>query len=116
MRVRTLLMIFVAGLLAFGSTASAQTTPTQDAYGGPAAEVDVLGETGEVAAPEEATAPSSDPAEANEPVSQQAEAPVTTPVESQGTLPFTGAEVGVLAAIGVLLLGTGVLLRRRVTA
>jgi hypothetical protein len=39
-----------------------------------------------------------------------AEAPVTT--ASNGTLPFTGLDVGILAAVAAALVGTGFILRR----
>jgi hypothetical protein len=39
-------------------------------------------------------------------------APVQTAANSEGSLPFTGADLGVLAAAGGLLLGLGLGLRR----
>lgn len=88
-------------LLSLSGPALAQT-PAQRGY----PEADVLGEVGEVNedAPDAASAPSAAP--------QAQAAPTQVPQTEGGTLPFTGLEVGVVALMGMALLGTGVALRR----
>lgn len=88
-------------LFSLGGSALAQT-PTQRGY----PEADVLGEVGEVSqdAPVEDNAPSAAP------VAQAA--PTQAPETAGGSLPFTGLEVGIVALMGMALLGTGVALRR----
>lgn len=105
MRARSLLLLTLVGLLALTGVAGAQT-PNQDTYN----RSEVLGEVGQVAAASPNS--QSQPAQA-----ENAEAPVTpaTPASS-GDLPFTGLEVGGIAAAGLLLLGTGALMRRRLSA
>ena len=112
MRARTLLLLTLVGVLALTGVAGAQTvTPNEDTYN----RSQVLGEVGEVAdAPSQAN--NAAPESGTAPVAEETEsAPVTaaTPVR-EGDLPFTGLEVGGIAAGGLLLLGCGVLLRRRV--
>jgi hypothetical protein len=84
MRTSLLAVIAVAFVLAIGSTALAQTSPTQDAYGG------VLG---------------------NE-VENSADATQELGSNSGGTLPFTGLEAGIVALVGVGLVGLGFAMRR----
>ena len=84
MRINLLAVLAVAFVLALGGTALAQTSPTQDAYGG------VLGNeaegnvTGEVA----------------------------TQANENGSLPFTGFETGLVALAGIGLVGLGFAMRR----
>jgi hypothetical protein len=60
----------------------------------------------------------SSPAPAAAPAPAATQAPATHPVAatSQKTLPFTGVNAGPLVLMGMLLLGSGLLLRRRVEA
>ena len=114
MRARTLLLLTLVGVLALTGVAGAQTvTPNEDTYN----RSQVLGEVGEVAdAPSQGAQNNAAPESGTAPVAEETEsAPVTaaTPVR-EGDLPFTGLEVGGIAAGGLLLLGCGILLRRRV--
>jgi hypothetical protein len=73
-------------------------------------ETDVLGEIGEVTPAEQ---PSQSPAPQAAPQPAAAEAAAPAPAqEAQGTLPFTGSEVLLVALGGLLLVGGGVALRR----
>ena len=112
MRARTLLLLTLVGVLALTGVAGAQT-PNEDTYN----RSQVLGEVGEVAdAPSQGAENNAAPESGTAPVAEETEsAPVTaaTPVR-EGDLPFTGLEVGGIAAGGLLLLGCGVLRRRRV--
>jgi hypothetical protein len=93
LKAATILAVLCA-VLAVPGTALA-TSPTQDAYSG-------------VAGVQQSS---------NQPVNAAAVevGPVSTEeVESSGaTLPFTGLEVGVIALVGAVLLGGGVLMYRR---
>jgi len=73
-------------LLAFGSgTALAQSTPSSKGYD------ESLGVIGEI----------------------QSEEPTPPPTtQREGDLPFTGFDLGIVAIMGVALLGTGIVLRR----
>lgn len=88
------ILAVICAVLAVPGTALA-TSPTQDAYSG-------------VAGVQQSS---------NQPVDAAAVevGPVSTEeVESSGaTLPFTGLEVGVIALVGAVLLGGGVLMYRR---
>lgn len=91
LKAATILAVLCA-VLAVPGTALA-TSPTQDAYSG-------------VAGVQQSS---------NQPVAAVEVGPVSTEeVESSGaTLPFTGLEVGVIALVGAVLLGGGVLMYRR---
>jgi hypothetical protein len=88
-------MIF---LLAFGGSAFA-ATPSSRGYD------ESLGVIGEIQS-EEPTPPSQR--------EEQPETPPATPPQTQreGDLPFTGFDLGIVALMGVALLGTGLVLRR----
>ena len=114
MRARTLLILTLVGVLSLAGVAGAQTvTPNEDTY----ERSQVLGEVGEVAdAPSQSAPRESAPESDTAPVVEESAspAPVTAPQEAaEGELPFTGLEVGGIAAGGLLLLGCGILLRRR---
>lgn len=111
MRKLTLTITTVLAFAVPASGALAQGDPTVRGY----PEADVLGEVGTV---EEST-PSQQPqpTRAAQPEAQPATqaAPATAPVRAQDTgssLPFTGLEVGIVALMGAMLLGTGAVLRR----
>jgi hypothetical protein len=92
MRVSLMAVLAVAFVLALGGTASAQTSPTDDAYGG------VLG---------------------NQVTSNDggggAAAPVTdTQAADDGSLPFTGFEIAFVVLAGIGLVSLGFALRRGV--
>ena len=81
-----------------GGTALAQGTPSSRGYD------ESLGVIGEIQS-EEPT----------QPQEQNAPAPAPTPAPQQqqeGSLPFTGLDLGIVAAMGAILLGTGLVLRR----
>jgi hypothetical protein len=93
-RARTLLLfIILVGTLTLTPVAMAQTA-AEDAYNR-----DSLGVVGEIQTEEPGNGREITP----EPPTQQRE----------GDLPFTGLELGGIALAGVLLLGSGVALRRR---
>ncbi|MDQ3741393.1 MAG: hypothetical protein M3389_10685 [Actinomycetota bacterium] len=98
MRIAGLTALLLTLLLAIGGgTALAQGTPSSRGYD------ESLGVIGEIQS-EEPTPPS-----------QREELPTpppSTPPEQEGDLPFTGLDLGIVAAMGVVLLGTGLVLRR----
>jgi hypothetical protein len=86
MRTSLLAVLAVSFVLMLGGTAVAQDSPTQDAYGG------VLGNE----------------VEHTDSTTQELGANVS----DSGTLPFTGFEVGVIALVGIGLVGLGFAMRR----
>ena len=97
-------LLAVGGALMVAAPASAQQS-VEDGYGGRGAvDQQVLGEVGTVDAPQQQSAPSASevPAAQPTPAAQQAE----------GTLPFTGLDVALIALGGVLLVGLGLTVRR----
>jgi hypothetical protein len=95
MRVGLPAVLAVAFMLALGGTALAQDSPTGDAYGG------VLGE--EVQNTADTTADTPPPATTTNQVEVGA---------SEGSLPFTGLEIAVVALAGLGLVGLGFAMRR----
>ena len=86
-------------LLAFGgATAFAQGTPSERAYD------ESLGVIGEIQSEE----PPTDTTREEEPTPT----PAPPPVREESDLPFTGLDLGIVALMGVALLGTGLVLRR----
>ena len=105
MRARTLLLFLIlVSSLTITPIAAAQT-PSDDAYNR-----ESLGVIGEIQT-EEPTPPSTTEVAPEPPTNPP---PQTPPSNDQ--LPFTGFEVGVVALAGMLLLGSGLLLRRRMGA
>ena len=99
MRIARLTAVLTALLLAVGgTTAFAQSSPSSRGYD------ESLGVIGEIQS-EEPTPPSN---REEEPTPQ----PPTPPVREEGDLPFTGLDLGIVALMGALLLGTGLALRR----
>lgn len=95
---------FAPLLAALALLAPASTAIAQDAREGYGPVNDVLGEVGEV---------SEQPASGSAPNTAAQEAPATASPSVQGnSLPFTGADVGLVAGLGLLLLVAGVGLRR----
>jgi uncharacterized protein HemX len=89
----------VLALAVGGSTAFAQSTPSQRGYD------ESLGVIGEIQS-EEPTPP-------QEREQQPTPPPATPPQEQrEGDLPFTGLDLGIVALMGAALLGTGIALRR----
>jgi predicted cobalt transporter CbtA len=84
MRMSLLAVLVIALVLAFGGTALAQDSATQDAYGG------VLG---------------------NE-VESSASTTAAVSGAENGSLPFTGFEAGIVALAGIGLVGLGFAMRR----
>ncbi|HEX8121472.1 MAG TPA: hypothetical protein VF549_09430 [Solirubrobacteraceae bacterium] len=100
MRIAGLTALLTSLLLAIGGgTALAQNTPSSRGYD------ESLGVIGEIQS-EEPTPPAQR--------EEQPETPTTPPPVEQreGSLPFTGLDLGIVAAMGVVLLGTGLVLRR----
>ena len=86
MRMSRLAVLAVAFVLMLGGTALAQESPTQDAYGG------VLGNEVENSADTQAV--------------------VNEKGADNGSLPFTGFEVGIVALAGIGLVALGFAMRR----
>lgn len=103
------LSIITTLVFAFSVPLAGAQTPSQRGYD---SDTQVLGEIGEV----EETQPTQEapaPTPAAAPAPTAAAPQQAAPVQAQsGSLPFTGLEVGAVALMGVLLLGTGVLVRR----
>lgn len=99
MRIARLTALLTASLLAIGGgTAFAQGTPSERGYD------ESLGVIGEIQS-EEPTPPAQR--------EEQPTPPQTPPpVQEEGDLPFTGLDIGIVALMGGVLLGTGLLLRR----
>jgi hypothetical protein len=94
----------VAALSALVLPTAALANSGQQGYGGPNSAVAGINSGGGGNGPT-SSAPS--------PVVEEAPAVAAAAVESSGsTLPFTGLDVGYLAAAGIVLLGLGFLLRR----
>lgn len=89
----------IVGLLAFATPVMAQSSPTQDAYGGVIAEV---------VTPSKPTT-SKPPAAAP---TQQVQAQQSASAPASGSLPFTGMQVTLVLLAGAALLGGGFVLRR----
>ena len=92
--------------LAFGGgTAFAQDQPSTRGYD------ETLGVIGQV---DSGTPPSDTQPEAQQ-TAPVAEATPSAPVAQEGDLPFTGLDVGIVLALGAVLVGAGVVLRRAAT-
>ena len=104
MRIAGLTAVLTSLLLAVGGGAAfAQGTPSSRGYD------ESLGVIGEIQSEEPTT-----PAQREEaPVQEVSPAPTPAPaVQQEGDLPFTGLDLGIVAAMGAVLLGTGLVLRR----
>jgi hypothetical protein len=115
--VRTITLVIAAAALALPTAAGAQSTaPILDQYGNPSA---ASGETPSTTPPGSSGGGASTPdtngqAAESQPVANVVEtrAAATTPAETVGALPFTGAELSILFFAGLALLGSGAVLRR----
>ena len=97
MRIR-LTALFTALLLALGATtAFAQSSPSARGYD------ESLGVIGEIQE-EEPTPPAQQ--------EEQPTPPAAPQQQEEGNLPFTGLDLGIVALMGAVLLGTGLVLRR----
>lgn len=105
------LMLALCALALVAAVPTAMASPAQQGYdettvlgnvdnGGPAPEADT--------APA-AVAPTSTPVAETAPVAVES---TSAPTSSESSLPFTGADLGILVLMGVLLGGTGLVLRR----
>jgi hypothetical protein len=90
-------VLATALVLAFAPAALAQSSPTKDAYGGVIAEV---------------VTPNKAPSTSSKPPASNAVTPAAAAAPSNGSLPFTGLQVGVILFAGAALLGVGLVLRR----
>jgi hypothetical protein len=98
-----LTIVIVAALTALALPTAAFANSGQDGYGGPNSAV-----AGINASDDNGGGPTS-----SAPVVEEAPTVESATVESNGSsLPFTGLDVGYVAAAGLLLLGTGLVLRR----
>lgn len=98
MRIAGLTALLTSLLLAIGGgTAFAQSAPSARGYD------ESLGVIGEIQS-EEPTPPQA--------AGQQPSTPAAPAQQSEGSLPFTGLDLGIVALMGGALLGTGLVLRR----
>jgi hypothetical protein len=98
----SIIALVLAGTLALSAPALAQTSPTQDAYGGVIAEVVTPSQPEAQQPQQEVAAETAAPAPA-----------AAQPVQAQeGSLPFTGLQATLVLLAGAALLGTGLVLRR----
>jgi hypothetical protein len=102
MRLRTAVTAVVACFALAVPSAALAVSPTQDAYSGIAGQ-----QQGGSGAPTSGTVGQESSGDLGQSASGEA---ATT--QSSGSLPFTGLEVGVIAMVGIALLGGGVLLFR----
>lgn len=93
----------ITSFLTIAALAAPGTALAQDARDGYDRTLGVIGEIEQV---EPNNTPSAAPAPAPAP------APAAAPVASEGSLPFTGADVGLVAALGGALIAAGFGLRR----
>jgi hypothetical protein len=96
----------LAGVLTMLAPAAALAQDSTEAYTGPSGAVKGL-EEASGNQPSNETAPVS-----NQTPAKSSTAPVATKSAASNTLPFTGADLGVVAAAGAMLVGFGVGLRR----
>ena len=105
-------------LLLVAAPASAQTSPLVDAYGGPGGQVLTDTNTDDVIPPPTAPTDGEGGTEPNTRSGGNDDVPVetgaTTPPapSSEGDLPFTGFEAGIVLLAGLALLGAGLAARR----
>lgn len=106
----TFAMLIAIFVLVFAAPAFAQTSPTTDAYGGVKGG-EVTGGPEDIVPPP-AAGPADDEDEDAVPAvrREQGGPPATTPTAD--SLPFTGFEAGLVALLGLGLLGAGVVARR----
>jgi len=90
------LLVALSAPVAFAQTSS----PAQKGYN---RELGVIGEIEQVQPPADDNVPAAEPTPTP---------PATQPAAEEGNLPFTGLELGAVALMGVVLLGTGFALRR----
>lgn len=91
-----------------GPTAAQAQTPSERGYD---ETLGVIGQVDTPSTPEQESAPSQD--EAATPPAPEAQTTPAQPVqEEEGNLPFTGLDIGIVALMGLALLGTGFALRR----
>jgi cobalamin biosynthesis Mg chelatase CobN len=104
MRLKTMVVAAVACLaIAVPSSATAASSPTQDAYSGVAGQQQG-GSQG---------APSGENAQSTGAEPEVTSSASLTPTSSSGTLPFTGLEMALIALVAVGLLGGGIFLFRK---
>ena len=96
MRIARLTALLAIMLLAFSATSAYAQTAPREGYD------ESLGVIGEIQS-EEPTPPGDREEQPTPPVQQQQE---------EGSLPFTGLDLGIVALMGAALLGTGLVLRR----
>jgi uncharacterized protein HemX len=104
MRIAGLTALITTLLLAIGGgTALAQGTPSERGYD------ESLGVIGEIQSEE----PQPQEEQEQEPVPSSSPPPSEPPqaAQQESDLPFTGVDLGIVALMGVLLLGTGLVLR-----
>jgi uncharacterized protein HemX len=97
MRIRLTAVITALLLAAGGTTAFAQSSPSARGYD------ESLGVIGEIQS-EEPTPPQQQ--------QEQPTPPAAPQQQEEGDLPFTGLDLGIVALMGAVLLGTGLVLRR----
>ena len=105
-KLSALLAMVVTSLALAAGTAVAQSSPSQEVYGGQAEQIE------ETAGATQGSG--SGPGSTNSPSTTQSSVPAGENSSSDSTLPFTGADVGTALLVGFVLLGAGLLVRRGV--
>lgn len=103
--------VAAALLLAFAATSAFAVDPTQGGYGSAPVQIPdqrVAGEQDSSGQPDQSAAP----VNASAPVAPAGDVRRLSSPSGAGTLPFTGFEAGLVALMGLTLVGTGLMLRR----
>jgi hypothetical protein len=114
MKFKTAVIIAVACLTLALPSAALAISPTQDAYGGVAGQQDHGGNSGDNGnkPAQESNSPESEVLGATAESAPVAAVETVATPESSSSLPFTGLEVGIIALVGVFLIGGGAVLYR----
>jgi hypothetical protein len=112
-RLSALLVMVVASLALAAGAAFAQTTPSEEVYGGQAEQIEETAGATQGAGSDSGPGSTSTPNSTN---STQTSVPAGENSSSDSTLPFTGSDLGTALLVGFVLLGAGLLVRRGVRA
>jgi hypothetical protein len=93
-------------LLALGGSVATAQTPSTRGYD------ETLGVIGEIETQQPNRDPDPEPTPTPTPTPEPEPTPQPQQQEESGSLPFTGLDVGIVALMGLALLGTGLALRR----
>jgi hypothetical protein len=109
-RLSALLTLVVASLALAAGAAFAQTTPSEDVYGGQGEQIEET--AGATQGTGTGTGSDSGPGSTSNPGSTQTSVPAGENSSSDSALPFTGSDLGTALLVGFVLLGAGLLVRR----